>query len=221
MRPIVVTAGPVPAASPNSVALLQAVAAAGPLTLNGAYVNPGSGIAIMPNATAVRVTISGAGNNSGVNFTVTGTNQNNSLTIETIPGPNNGTVTTTNYFLTVSSVTVSAPVDGEISVGSSVQASSAWVNFDTWSLSQTSIQVDVLGIANYTVQQTLDDPNSPYAPVPPLEMQWINHPDVNLVNGTSTAQSNYGYVPAYSRVLLNSGSGSIRATFIQSGVNPI
>ena len=94
------------------------------------------------------------------------------------------------------------------------------MNFDTWSLSQTSIQIDVTGVANFTVQQTLDDPNNPINPVPPAEMQWVNHPDTNLVNGTATAQSNYGYIPAYARVLLNSGSGSVRATFTQSGVNP-
>ena len=221
MRPIVVNVGPVAAANPTSIAALQTPTGAGALALNGSYVNLGSGVAVMPNATAVKVTINGAGNNSGVQFTITGTNQNNSLTVETIPGANNGTVTTTNYFLTVQSVTVSAATDGAVSVGSSALASSAWVNYDTWSLSQVSIQVDVLGVANFTVQQTLDDPNSPTNPVAPIDMQWVNHPDVNLVNGTATAQSNYGYVPAYSRVLLNSGSGSIRATFIQSGVNPI
>ena len=221
MRPIVVTVGPVLAAVPNSIAILQTLSGAGALALNGSYVNLGSGVAVMPNATAVKVTVNGAGNNSGVNFTITGTNQNNSLTVETIPGANNGTVTTTNYFLTVQSVTASAATDGAVSVGTSALASSAWVNYDTWSLSQVSIQVDVLGVANFTVQQTLDDPNSPTSPVPPIDMQWVNHPDVNLVNGTATAQSNYGYVPAYSRVLLNSGSGSLRATFIQSGVTPI
>lgn len=221
MRPIVVTAGPVLAAAPASIAALQTPTGAGALALDGSYVNLGSGIAVMPNATAVKVIITSAGDNSGVQFTVVGTNQNNALTTETLPGPNAGSVTTTNYFLTVISVSVSAATAGAVSVGSSALASSAWVNFDTWSLSQTSIQVDVLGIANYTVQQTLDDPNSPTNPVAPIAMQWINHPDVNLVNATSTAQSNYGYIPAYARVLLNSGSGSVRATFTQSGVNPV
>ena len=220
MRPIVVTAGPVPAAAPASIAAAQTLSGAGAFNLNGPYVNLGSGVAVMPNAAAVKVTLAAAGNNSGVQFTITGTNQNGSLTSETIPGPNANTVSTTNYFLTVISVTASGATVGDVSVGSSALGSSAWVNFDTWSMSQISVQVDVLGIANYTIQQTLDDPNSPTNPVAPIDVQWVNHPDVNVVNATATAQTNYGYVPAYARVLLNSGSGSVRATFIQSGVNP-
>jgi hypothetical protein len=76
-----------------------------------------------------------------------------------------------------------------------------------------SLQVVVTGTVNWTVQQTLDNPQTVTSPT------WFDHPDTNMVAQTVSRQGNYAYVPAASRIVLNSGAGSVVYTIIQSGDN--
>ena len=76
-----------------------------------------------------------------------------------------------------------------------------------------SLQVVVTGTVSYTVQQTLDNPQTVTSPT------WFDHPDTNLVAQTVNRQGNYAYVPAAVRLVVNSGSGTARFTIIQSGDN--
>lgn len=101
---------------------------------------------------------------------------------------------------------------------SPTQTTSNLVRFDEWAAPQISIQCTASGTVNYTVQQSLDDPNDPTNPVSLASMTWVNHPDTNLVAATGTIQSNYAYCPRFARVVLNSGTGTVTATFIQSNV---
>lgn len=78
---------------------------------------------------------------------------------------------------------------------------------------EISLQVVVSGTVNYTVQQTLDNPNA--ADVTPT---WFNHPDANLVAQTVNRQGNYAYVPVAVRLVLSSGSGSATLTVVQAGL---
>ena len=64
-----------------------------------------------------QVTITAGGNESGRTFTVTGTDYLGSAQVEAITGPNNATVSTTKYFNTVTSVTVSAPLQVIVKAG--------------------------------------------------------------------------------------------------------
>ena len=216
MRPITVTVGPLAAASANAICLSQTPAGAGALTLNGALVT--GGVAILD--TARRVLITCAANETGDTFTITGTGVTGQTQSETIAGPNATTAQSVLDYKTVTSITISAAAAGAITIGTSGVASSQWVRLDGWALPQTSIQCTASGTVNYTVQQTLDDPDSPTNPVPAALTTWVNHPDINLVSATTTVQGNYGYVPMFARVTLNSGTGTVTATFLQSGVNP-
>ncbi len=76
-----------------------------------------------------------------------------------------------------------------------------------------SLQVAVTGTANWTLQQTLDNPFTTGS------ITWVNHPDANMVAQTVTRQGNYAYVPAAVRLQLTSGSGSATLTIVQSGDN--
>lgn len=78
---------------------------------------------------------------------------------------------------------------------------------------EVSLQVTVSGTVNYTVQQTLDNPNA--ADVTPT---WFDHPDANLVAQTVSRQGNYAYIPVAVRLVLNSGSGSATITVVQAGL---
>jgi hypothetical protein len=50
------------------------------------------------------------------------------------------------------------------------------------------------------------------------DVQWMDHPDSNLVAASTTQQGNYGYAPLFMRVNVNSGSGSVRMTVVQANV---
>ena len=78
---------------------------------------------------------------------------------------------------------------------------------------EVSLQVNVTGTANWTVQQTLDNVfDSTVTPV------WFDHPDTNMVSQTVSRQGNYAYIPRAVRLKLNSGSGSAALTIVQAGI---
>ena len=214
MQPIVKTVGPLAAAVANSICLSQTPLAAGALTINGALATGGVATIAVP----ARITISSLGNDSTNTFVVVGTDHAGNRITETITGPNIGTVTSVLTYRTVTSITISAAAVGAITVGNSQSGASAPIALDPWAFPQVAIQCSVSGTVNYTVQQTLDNPNDPVNPVAAASVQWVNHPDANLVAASTTQQGNYGYAPLFMRVNINSGSGSVRMTVVQANV---
>ncbi len=214
MRPIRVTAGPFAAGSDNAIALSQTPSGAGALTLNGSLAS--GGVATMDNPRRVLLTF--AANETGHNFVITGADVSGSTISETIAGTTAGTVYSVLDYKTVTSITISAAATGGIKAGTNSIGGSPWVRFDDWAPPEIAIQCTVSGTINYTVQQTLDDPNSPNYTVTPAAVTWVNHPDTNLVSATTTVQGNYAYMPVFARVLVNSSTspGTVTATFLQS-----
>lgn len=106
-----------------------------------------------------------------------------------------------------------------VSVGPNAGAGtpSQMVRFDDYSDAQVSIQCDVNGTVNYTIQTSLDDPNSPTNPVPVGSMTWMPSPDAAAVGASANIASYFAYKPAFARVLMNSGNGTVTATFTQAG----
>ena len=98
---------------------------------------------------------------------------------------------------------------------------SSSVRFDDFAPSNISIQCTVTGTVNYTVQSSLDDPNDPFNPVAVGSMTWVDTSDTAVVAATTTQQSNFLFAPKFVRIKLNSGSGSVVATFLQSSNGPI
>ncbi len=78
---------------------------------------------------------------------------------------------------------------------------------------QVSLQVDVTGTANWTVQQTLDN----VFDIAAGSVTWLDHPDTNMVAQTVDRQGNYAYTPFAVKLILNSGDGSAKITIIQPG----
>ena len=95
------------------------------------------------------------------------------------------------------------------------------MRFDDWASAQVGAQCTVIGTVNYTVQQTMQDPNNPTNPVTPYAANFVVSGDSNAVAATGNIQTFFPYAPAYAKVTLNSGTGSVTATFTQYGVNPI
>lgn len=211
MRPITVTVGPLTTAVANGICLSQTGVTT--FTLNGSLVS--GGVAILDTARRVAITSSSVDNDKY--FIVTGTSASGNILTETLLGPDTTTVYTSLDFKTVTSVVASAAVTGNVTVGTNGVASSPWVMFDPYSFPQVSLQCDVTGSVNYTVQQTLDDPNSRTDPVLDENMVWINNPTAGLVGASTSQQGSYAIAPLYAKVTLNSGTGSVRSTFIQFG----
>lgn len=206
-------------ADADGVCTAQKPAAGGvqSLTINGALAV--SGIAYLGSTR--RVLITSDGNDSGNSFVITGTNWSGSIISETITGPNATSTYSVLDYLTVTSITISGNAVGNITVGTNGIGGSPWVRFDDFAPSNISIQCNVSGTVNYTVQSTLDDPNDPFNPVAPANMVWINSSDLAVVSANSSQQSNFLFTPKYAKILVNSGTGTVTATFLQSSNGPI
>jgi hypothetical protein len=216
MRPTTISVGPLATASATNIRTASSIAGAGAVTLNGSLVS--GGVATLDKQR--RVLFTSAGNDSGITFTISGTNANGDLISETLTGGNIAAVATVLDYKTVTSITSSGASAGTVSIGTNGVAGSSWVRLDDWAPLNVALQVNVTGTVNYTIQQTLDDPNSPTNAVSPASVVWINSSDTNVVSATANQQSSYSFVPVFVRAVLNSGTGSISATIRQSGVNP-
>lgn len=216
MRPIVVTVGPLAAASANAIALSQTPTSGTALTLNGALVT--AGVAILDTPRRVLLTF---GNEAGARtMVVTGTGRTGQVQSETLAVPSGGasTVATVLDYKTVTSlVPAGGGYTAAVTVGTNGIAASEWVRLDQWPIPQTTIQCVATGTVNYSVQQTLDDPNSPTNPVLPTAVTWSDALDTAVVAATASKWSSFAYAPVFARVLLNSGTGAVVTTFAQSG----
>jgi hypothetical protein len=216
MQPMSVTVGPIAAASANNICLSQ-TPSAGALLINGALAS--GGVATLD--VQRRVLITTTADESARTFTITGTNWSGSVISQTITGPNATTGATTISFKTVTSVTISGNAAGALTVGTNGIADSPWVRFDDFAPNYATVTCTISGTVNWTVQWTLDDPNDPQSPVAAGSMTFQNATDTNLVNQAVANRGGLQYAPTFARVVLNSGTGSVRGTFLQSSNGPI
>lgn len=224
--PGIVVAETVTGANANTVATSKLFSSVTSVSISGAStgaVTVGhSGTATMDMAR--RIIITSASNDTGITFALVGTDWAGNPIGETITGASGAAASSVLDYLTVTSVATSGATAGAVQIGTNGVAGSPWVRFDDYAAnSQVSLQCTVSGTANYTVQQTLEDPNlvTNQAPTPTYQwarsaVSWLDHPDSALVAATTTKQGNYGYAPLFARVVLNSGTGTVTSTFRQA-----
>jgi hypothetical protein len=165
-----------------------------------------------------RLLITTGGNESSNTFTVKGLNQANNTITETITGPNASTTQSNLDFKTVLSVTALATTAGTVSVGTDGAGSSLW-NIVNWHV--TPVNIEVSGVVtspstavNYTIQYTYDDPNN--LPSGVNFPQPFSHP--TIVNQTASLDGPINDPVTGVRLLINSGTGTVRMTVIQAGI---
>lgn len=161
---------------------------------------------------ARRVILTSGGADTGLTFTVYGTDRAGNAISEAVTGASGGAASTVLDYKTVTKITSSGATASTLTVGTNGVAASGWIYIDPWAMSQISLQATVVGTVNYDIQSTLDDPNDPTNPVAAASMTWVASNDTAVVGATATKQSNFAYPPKYIRVLLNSGSGSVTLT---------
>ncbi len=214
MTPIVAVAGPLATADPDNICTSQTPSGAGALTLVGDLVS--GGVATMDNPRRVLIT-TGADESSNT-FTIHGTNWAGDVISEVMTGPNHTTGYSVLDYKTVTSIVISGAAGAALTVGTNGVGGSPWVRLDSWANSYVAIQCTASGTVNYTLQSTLDDPNSATNPVSPASITWINSNDSSAVGATGTIQTNFGFAPVWTRIVLNSGTGTVTTTFSQSDV---
>lgn len=105
------------------------------------------------------------------------------------------------------------PISVTVSDASGGAKSSNAIIMDYHGRPEISLQVVVSGVANWTIEQTLDNPNA--AGVTPT---WFSHPDSDMVAQAVNRQGNYAFIPVAVRLTQNSGAGSATLTVVQAGL---
>lgn len=91
------------------------------------------------------------------------------------------------------------------------------VRMDSWAHAPSIIQVNVTGTATYTVEGSMDDPNSATDPVAEASMVWVNCSASSLVAANATAQGILTATPTFLRIKQTAGNGSTKMTVAQFG----
>lgn len=222
MRPIQFTWGGYAIASGDSIATSQSVASATDLTLDGALsaqeyvyvaqIPPDVTTRVATLSPAGFVTITSAGNDSGITFTIYGTNNSGASISETVTGANASTATSTLSFKTVTRVATSGATASTVEVGTAQSGQTDWIPMDIYTPSQvTNVSVTVSGTINYTVQYTNEDPFDLS-----ITQQAVSHPTAALVGATTSQTAGVtGTLMRAMRFKVNSGSGTARVTIVQ------
>lgn len=146
------------AAVANNISV-SASPGAGAILLSGAAVV--GGVAVLDAAR--RILFTSGTSDTGITFTVTGTNGAGNVITETITGGAT-TASTTQDFKTVTALTHTGSVAGTLTVGTSGIGSSPWFYIDRdVNPVNLGIGVTVTGTISYTVEYTYDDPNAPFS----------------------------------------------------------
>lgn len=199
MKPRYYASGTLKTPALNNIALDQTTAGAGSITLNGSLASGG----VVPSLThAYRLDLESVGNISGVNFVITGTDENDAAVTETIAGPNANTVTTTEYFKTISTITVDGAVGTNTSIGTTDELLTQTYPTEI-QVADTSLAVNIGGTINFTVQNCYERVTAGATP------NWINI--TALASKTADTQTALTAPVAAFRLVLNSYSAG--ATF--------
>lgn len=156
---------------------------------------------------AHRVTVlnNSATNHSAKTLTFTGTDVDGFALTETIAAPaGNATVTTTGYYKTLTSVTVSATIGAStFSIGWAAQFISPTIGLN-YHGGITGLNIIVTGTINYTIQQTFNNIQT----LDRTTINWLNQDDSTLVAATASSNGNYIAGVIATRLVVNSYSAS-------------
>lgn len=204
MRPYQLTTPSFSAAVTNGIATSQSPSGAGNLTLVS------STVVLTPPRF---VTITSAGDDSGITFTITGTRPGGGTQTETLAGANAGAATSTLTFATVTSIAISAASAGAVTAGFTQSGYSDWYPMDIYTPNQvTSISATVSGTVNYDIQYTNEDPFDRT-----ITQTAVAHPAAAGAFTGATANQTHSTTTLMRavRYKINSGTGTIRLTITQ------
>lgn len=179
---------------------------AGAILINGALAS--SGVVTLGAAQLLRLT--SGGNDSGITFTVSGTDADGNTISKTVAGTNGGNSDTTDYFKTITGIVASGAVAGTIIVGNLIASVSPRLTMDTFK-SQFAVGVGCVksGTVTYELQHTFQVGRQD-------ETTWFPHASITAKN--ANADGSYLFPIVATRVSMSaSTSGSVTANILQAG----
>lgn len=231
MRPVRIYALP-RALDADGIAQTQSAAGAQALTLNGALVSDGVATISRSDSDASgrpyskigqTVTITSAGNDSGITFTVVGSDQDGQSYTEVITGANAGAASSSGYFSVVTSITTSGATAGNVTAGIAATFATPTIPLDFYIGDGVALAVILGGTATYTVEHTFDY----------IQAQvwkdgydwdaaggtWLSHDSTDFQSATASADGNYAFVPTATRVIVSSWtSGTVEYDVISARI---
>lgn len=210
-QPIIFTRTLSTAAAATNIAASQSPGA-GAIALNGSAVSGG----VASLGAQRRVIVTSGGNDLGITFTVTGTNDSGAPITDTFAGASGGAAQSNLDFATVTKVTHTGSIASTVTVGTNGVGSSLWQILNR-NVTPFSLGLDVelvSGSANFTIEYCMDDPNVLITGVSfPLP---IADPTIAAKSATTFGSSS---VPVFAfRLTTNSGTGALRCRAIQAGL---
>jgi len=210
------------AAADNNISASQSPGA-GAILINGSAAT--AGVATIDTATAAnsaigrRVIITSGGDDTGITFTVSGTNAGGAAISDTFAGASGGAAQSNIDFVTVTRITASGSVAGTLKAGTNGVGSSQWytMNWRSYSPMNVSAAIQLVsGAANYTVEYTFDDPNAlPTGVSFPLNFSDLSPSALVAASATKDGLFNFPFIAM--RLTINSGTGALRSRFVQAG----
>ncbi len=204
MRPIYIDMD-LDAVDANGVFEDQTLGGAGDFTLDGAGVTGGEWVS--PDGFAKQIGFESAGNISAVTFTVTGylDAAKHLLVTETLSGPNAGTVETSNYFHTITSIAADGAVGTNTEAGPVDEAVSQIIPLNTYG-GPVSVTVELTGTGDYSIEHTGSDITD--ASLSPFN--WVDSNDSNIVGATTDQFATIASPSRAIRLKVNSYSTNAR-----------
>lgn len=212
------------AAVTNGIAQSQSLGAAGNLTLNGSLVS--GGVATLDSGGAARrVLITSAADDSGMTWTLTGTDRNGVAQSEVFAGGAGVAVYSAFDYLTVTRVRGSAATAGAVTAGTNGVGSTQWFQRDWVNISVLGVlaYVGTGKVVTYNVEGTMDDPNAPLD-VPPYNAS-VEHTSFSPPNAvpfpgwSALSGSNMGEItiPVFMyRLTITAGTDPVTMQVIES-----
>ena len=191
----------------NYLSTILFLPAAGAIVIDGTAAS--GGVATLGSAQLI--TLVSGGNDSGLTFTITGTDSDNRAQTEAVTGASGGTATSTKYFKTVTSIAHTGSVAGTLSAGCTIDSVSNTIspNLEV-PFCQIGIGVQLVsGTSTYKVQHSYQDGRS-------------SHPTVWFDNSagakSASSEATYATPVATIRILLSASSSAvISANILQAG----
>jgi hypothetical protein len=222
MQPVVVTLA-YPLGNATTIAQSQG-STSGAFQLNGTLGTAAPLGAGVLGTYQQRVTVTSGGNDSAIFFHIIGLNQAGFTVSEFLAGASTTVAQSNLDYRTVISITPSASGTSQtlattastVSAGTNQVGDSLW-NIVNWYATPSNISYGcqlVTGAATFSIQYTYDDPNN--LAVGQAFPQPFNHP--TIVNATASIDGASNDPLTAWRLQMLGGTGTVRATGIQSGL---
>jgi hypothetical protein len=183
------------------------------VTLDGALTSGGTYTSVDGLGHRLDIIDTATVDQSGATFTVTGTNANGEAVTEAITGPGSGaTVESTEYFKTVTSITIaSAAACGTVDIGTVDEVATPTYVVNWRSAIELGFSVEITGTIDYDVQHTLDNILNDGT----ASTTYLDHSAVAAQ--TASADGNYDFGITGMRVITNSytGGATIKLNIVQ------